>query len=205
MIPHNLENKSLHDRFTHLFKTISSPRFLSMQGIGNELPFFICPFSPEEKLEMDSAVDNLDAKLQQNGVIVERINLYDLSIALLKDRPRVWPLLVEKEPEILKEDLFDQLQKMLDSEDHLAPAIMRQLEGKQYDVVFIEGVGEVFPYVRTHSLLENLEQHLSRKPLVLFFPGTYVQTLHTGASLELFGRLHDDKYYRAFNIYRYEP
>jgi hypothetical protein len=176
-----------------------------MQGIGNELPFFICPFSPEEKLEMDSAVDNLDAKLQQNGVIVERINLYDLSIALLKDRPRVWPLLVEKEPEILKEDLFDQLQKMLDSEDHLAPAIMRQLEGKQYDVVFIEGVGEVFPYVRTHSLLENLEQHLSRKPLVLFFPGTYVQTLHTGASLELFGRLHDDKYYRAFNIYRYEP
>ena len=205
MIPHNLENKPLHDRFTHLLKTISSARFLSMQGIGNELPFFICPFPPEEKLEMDSAVDNLDAKLQQNGVIVERINLYDLSIALLKDRPRVWPLLVEKEPEILKEDLFDQLQKMLDSEDHLAPAIMRQLEGKQYDVVFIEGVGEVFPYVRTHSLLENLEQHLSRKPLVLFFPGTYVQTLHTGASLELFGRLHDDKYYRAFNIYRYEP
>lgn len=205
MIPHDLENKSLHERFAHLLKTISSPRFLSLQGIGNELPFFICPFPPGEKLEMDSAVENLYAKLQQSGVSVERINLYDLCIALLKDRPRVWPLLMEKEPEILKEDLFDQLQKMLDSEDHLAPAIMRQLEGKEYDVVFIEGVGEVFPYVRTHSLLENLEQYLSRKPLVLFFPGTYVQTLHTGASLELFGRCHDDKYYRAFNIYRYEP
>jgi hypothetical protein len=205
MISHDLENKPLHDRFTHLLKTISSARFLSMQGIGNELPFFICPFPPEEKLEMDSAVDNLDAKLQQSSVKVQRINLYDLCIALLQDRPRVWPLLMERESEMPKEDLFEQLQKMLDNEDHLAPAIIRQLEGKQYDVVFIEGVGEVFPYVRTHSLLENLEQHLSRKPLVIFFPGTYVQTLHTGASLELFGRLHDDKYYRAFNIYRYEP
>ena len=26
----------------------------------------------------------------------------------------------------------------------------------------------------------------------------------TGASLDLFGRLHDDKYYRAFNILNYE-
>ncbi|MFA5545858.1 MAG: DUF1788 domain-containing protein [Sphaerochaetaceae bacterium] len=205
MIPHDLENKSLHDRFTHLLKTISSPRFLSMQGIGNELPFFICPFSPEEKLEMDSAVDSLEMQLKQRSVEAVRINLYDLCVTLLQDRPRLWPLLMERESEMPKEDLFEQLQKMLDNEDHLAPAIIRQLEGKQYDVVFIEGVGEVFPYVRTHSLLENLEQHLSRKPLVIFFPGTYVQTLHTGASLELFGRLHDDKYYRAFNIYRYEP
>jgi hypothetical protein len=205
MIISDLENRPLHERFAHLVATISSSRFLSMQGIANELPFFICPFHPEEKAEMDLAVGNLDIQLRQRGVNVERINLYDLCIFLLQDRPRVWPLLMEKESEMSKDDLFEQFQKMLDNEAQLAPAIIRQLEGKEYDVVFIEGVGEVFPYVRTHSLLENLEQHLSRKPLVLFFPGTYVQTLHTGASLELFGRLHDDKYYRAFNIYRYEP
>jgi hypothetical protein len=104
-----------------------------------------------------------------------------------------------------KDELLEQFQRMLDSEDHLAPEIAQQLEETTYDVVFIEGVGEVYPYVRTHFLLENLEKYLSNKPLVLFFPGTYIQTLHAGASLELFGRLHDDRYYRAINIYRYEP
>jgi len=205
MIIPDLENRPLHERFAHLLATISGPRFLSMQGIANELPFFICPFHPEEKAEMDSAVGNLDIQLRQRGVSVERIDLYDLCISLLKERPRVWPLLMEKESEMPKEDLLDQLQKMLDSEDHLAPAIVRRLGGRAYDVVFLEGVGEVFPYVRTHALLENLEKHLGRKPLVLFFPGTYVKTLHSGASLELFERLNDNKYYRAFNIFRYEP
>jgi hypothetical protein len=35
----------------------------------------------------------------------------------------------------------------------------------------------------------------------MFFPGEYRYSLEQGASLELFGLLHDDKYYRAFNIY----
>jgi hypothetical protein len=38
----------------------------------------------------------------------------------------------------------------------------------------------------------------------MFFPGSYTHALATGASLELFGLLHDDKYYRAFNIMDYE-
>jgi hypothetical protein len=205
MIPHDLENKSLHDRFTHLLKTISSPRFLSMQGIGNELPFFICPFSPEEKLEMDSAVDSLEVQLKQRSVEAVRINLYDLCVTLLQDRPRLWPRLMDHDGHMSKQELFGQLFQMLDTEDHLVPAIISQLENMKYDAIFIEGVGEVYPYVRTHALLENLGKHLSQKPLILFFPGTYVQTLHKGASLQLFGRLYDDKYYRAFNIYRYEP
>lgn len=39
---------------------------------------------------------------------------------------------------------------------------------------------------------------------MLFFPGTYTHRLATGASLDLFGVSHDDKYYRAFNILHYE-
>lgn len=35
----------------------------------------------------------------------------------------------------------------------------------------------------------------------MFFLGEYRHSLEQGASLELFGLLHDDKYYCAFNIY----
>jgi hypothetical protein len=39
---------------------------------------------------------------------------------------------------------------------------------------------------------------------VWYFPGAYTHSLKSGASLDLFGRLHDDKYYRAFNIFHCE-
>ena len=37
---------SLQDRFQHLARLIASERFLKMQGLGNEVPFFICTFPP---------------------------------------------------------------------------------------------------------------------------------------------------------------
>jgi len=78
---------------------------------------------------------------------------------------------------------------------------MRQQE---FDVMFITGVGEVFPYIRSHNVLNNLQSTAKDRPTVMFFPGEYTQSLESGASLDLFGRLHDDKYYRAFNIFHVE-
>ena len=48
------------DRFNHLLDVISHDNFLNMQGIGNEVPFFICPFNPKEGLEMESKHQGLD-------------------------------------------------------------------------------------------------------------------------------------------------
>ena len=38
----------------------------------------------------------------------------------------------------------------------------------------------------------------------MFYPGRYAHSLELGASLDLFGKLHDDNYYRAFNIFHCE-
>ena len=78
------------------------------------------------------------------------------------------------------------------------------MRARDFDVLFISGVGEVFPYIRSHNVLNNLQSTAKDRPTVMFFPGTYTQSLETGASLDLFGRLHDDKYYRAFNIFHVE-
>jgi hypothetical protein len=71
-------------------------------------------------------------------------------------------------------------------------------------VLFLSGVGEVFPYIRSHNVLNNLQSTAKEKPTVLFFPGSYTFTQISGSSLDLFGRLRDDRYYRAFNIYHCE-
>ena len=97
--------------------------------------------------------------------------------------------------------LKELLQGVLDPETHLVPAIAGKMETQAFDVLFITGVGAVFPYIRSHNVLNNLQSTAKEQPTVMFFPGTYTQSLESGASLDLFGRLHDDKYYRAFNIY----
>lgn len=190
-------------RFDHLVKVISSQRFLRKQGLGNEVPFFICPYDPEGAVDMDRQSGQLVNQLANRGVSVLEINLYDLAVELLQKRG-VWEQILEVEPSISKAELKELLQGVLDPENHVIPAIGERLRSASYDVLFLSGVGEVFPYIRSHNVLNNLQSTAKDKPTVMFFPGSYTHALATGASLDLFGRLHDDKYYRAFNIFHYE-
>lgn len=193
----------MQDRFQHLFAVISGQRFLNKQGLGNEVPFFICPFKPEESVDMERLQRQLVNRLEQAGVRVLDINLYDLSIEILKER-EIWDQILELEESVPKEQLKELLQGVLDPETHLVPAIAAKLAHTEFDVLFLSGVGAVFPYIRSHNVLNNLQSTAKEQPTIMFFPGVYSHSLEAGASLDLFGRLLDDKYYRAFNIYHCE-
>ena len=203
----NISREEMSERFKHLQAVISGERFLSKQGLGNEIPFFICPFNPKEAAAMDRTRQGLIKRLGSRGVEVLDINLYDLSIELLKDR-EIWEQILAMEETVPKEQLKELLQGVLDSEAHVVPAIAQKIADKEadtgFDVLFVSGIGEVFPYIRSHNVLNNLQSTAKDQPTVLFFPGEYTQSLESGASLDLFGKLQDDKYYRAFNIYDYE-
>jgi len=191
------------DRFQHLFTVISGQRFLNKQGLGNEIPFFICPFKPEEAVEVERLRRQLVNRLEQSGVRILEINLYDLSIEILQERD-IWEQIIAMENSVSKDQLKELLQGVLDPETHLVPAIAAKLEAIDFQVLFLSGVGEVFPYIRSHNVLNNLQSTAKEKPTVMFFPGAYTHSPESGASLDLFGRLHDDKYYRAFNIFHCE-
>jgi len=199
----SMETKNMQDRFQHLLSVISGNRFLQMQGLGNEVPFFICPFLAKESVDMERLRLQLINRLGQNGIHVLDINLYDLSFELLKERG-IWEQVIEIEATVDKEELKELLQGVLDPETRLTPAIAKKMSEVPHDLMFISGVGEVFPYIRSHNILNNLQSTAKEKPTVMFFPGAYTYSLESGASLDLFGKLHDDKYYRAFNIFHYE-
>ena len=199
----DLSEKPMQERFQHLFAVISGERFLNMQGLGNEVPFFICPFRPEETVEMERIRRQLVNRLRQDGLHILEIDLYDLSVEILKERD-IWDQILELEPSVSKDQLRELLQGVLDPETHLVPAIAAKLARSAFDVLFLTGVGEVFPYIRSHNVLNNLQSTAKDRPTVMFFPGAYTHSIESGASLDLFGRLHDDKYYRAFNIFHCE-
>lgn len=194
----------LPNRFEHLYLVISGKRFLEKRGLVNEVPFFLCPFRPEEYVLIEQHRRRLINRLENDGISVLEINLYDLSIEILRDRG-IWDTILEMEKSVPKEQLKELLQGVLDPKTHLVPAIAAKLTESDFDVLFISGVGEVFPYIRSHNVLNNLQSTAKEKPTVMFFPGTYTYSPESGASLNLFERLHDDKYYRAFNIFHCEP
>jgi hypothetical protein len=112
--------------FEHLFAVISGERFIKKQGLGNEVPFFICPYEPSRSNEMLRLQRQLTNKLEQSGIRVIEINLYDLSVDILKERD-IWNQIFELEPSVSKEELKELLQGVLDSESYLIPAIANKL------------------------------------------------------------------------------
>ncbi|QNI14975.1 DUF1788 domain-containing protein [Mycobacterium kubicae] len=187
----------------HLFAVLSGKRFLQMEGLSNEVPFFIYPYAPEDALAVAQAKKRIRNRLSQKGISVREVNLYDLSVEILMERG-VWERVLAAEPDQDKEDFRELLQGMLDPQLHIASAIRSKIADGEFDIFFLTGIGEVFPYIRSHNVLNNLQSVVTGKPMLMFFPGRYEQSDTLGSSLVLFGRLKDDQYYRAKNILEQE-
>lgn len=94
MIHKKYGQRTLAERFDHLVSVIGGERFLQMKGLNNDLPFYICDYKADEAVEMQrmqrQLVNRLGATsvacLGGRGVVVLEINLYDLSVDLLRAR-----------------------------------------------------------------------------------------------------------------------
>lgn len=188
----------------HLYKTLRSERFLRMQGLSKEVPFFIYHFPPSWALDVENMRVRVQTKLQSDdGLSVVEIDLYDLAIDLLNERG-VWNQVLDLEPTMEKSEFREVLQGMLDPHDHLAPAIRARLEAQPSDMVFLTGIGEVFPFIRTHTVLENLQSVVIGRPMLTWFPGIYEFTQTTGHQLRALNLSASDSYYRAKDILEQE-
>lgn len=194
---------TLAEQEEHLFNVLSGRRFLAMEGLGNEVPFFIYPYPPEIALDVAQVKKRIKNRLGNAGVTVREVNLYDITVEILQERG-VWDRLLAMEPDQDKGDFREILQGMLDPQLHIAPAIRAKIGDGGFDILFLTGIGEVFPYIRSHNVLNNLQSVVTGKPMLMYFPGRYEQSDTLGSSLVLFGRLKDDQYYRAKNILEQE-
>lgn len=181
-------------KYQHLFTVIQMPKFLRMEALGGEIPFFISTYHPEQELDIVKAIHGLKNKLENNGIKVLELNLYDLVMELLDEHLGEGEIF-ELEKQMDKEEFKNALQSVLDISEVMMPRIKSIIDASNAQVYFLTGVGNVYPFIRSHNILNNLQNVAKNAPTVMFFPGRY-----TGQSLELFGKLKDDNYYRAFNL-----
>lgn len=186
-------------KFTHLYKVISSPNFLNKESLGGEIPFFISAYDPKSENEVVESIKLLKNKLDTAGVSVLEINLYDVVCDILNLKggmERMFPI----EKSRSKDKFLNALQSTLNIHQILTPKIKEMIDKNPSKVYFLTGIGLVFPYIRSHNILNNLQNIAKDSPTVIFFPGEY-----NGNSLNLFGMMKDDNYYRAFNIDIIDP
>ncbi len=184
--------------FESLFQILSSNRFLNKEGLGGELPFFIHSFPVSKQAIVDANIQSLNKRLQNEGIEVLDVNLYKLCIDILK-RGKIFDQIVEQEVKMSKLRLNRVLVSNLNVERVIIPEIHKRHAESNARIVFLTGVGEVFPFIRSHSILNNTQTLVGNIPLVMFFPGSY-----NNKTLTLFELIKDENYYRAHNLNDYK-
>lgn len=189
------------EQFDHLAKVIASEDFLLQRSLGGEIPFFVSTYNIADEDAVCKAVKGLKNRLETQGIPVLEINLYELAIQILQ-RELGEGVIFDMEQEMDKAEFREALESVLDIREVLMPAIREMIQAQPAKVYFLTGIGNAYPFIRSHNVLNNLQTVAKDAPTVAFYPGNY-----SGTSFELFGLLKDENYYRAFNMtqIRYKP
>lgn len=187
----------LQQRLEQILPRIKSDGFFEGRQLGNELNFHIFDYDPKDEMLVRDYIEFIKRKLNKAHEphhIIE-INLYQAIIDILNEKG-----FLEKNFEFEEkkgsEFVFDKTRKALrlTLNNDLLVNYIKEKVGPNH-IVFITGVGQAYPIIRSHSILNNLHHVLDQNPLVMFFPGRY-----DGQSLSLFNLIKDDNYYRAFRL-----
>ena len=186
---------SLTQRLNEILPKVTSTEFLSGKGLGNEIAFYIFDYPPEAELRVREHIQFLMTHIPKNrpGLRVKHINLFDLVVDHLGERN-----LLEKSFQMQRgkgdKVLHKALRGPLKSEK-LVQIFVDVVQPEEQDLILVSGVGSVWPLVRSHNLLNNLQTVMGQTPLVMFYPGRY-----DGQALRLFGKIKSNNYYRAFKL-----
>lgn len=178
--------------FDNIFKKLVRPEF--GKNLGGELPLFIQPIPTVKQPEAEMEIQRLAKRLDRRNIKVEIVNLYDLMIKILSDAG-ILEVILENEPNIEYEYVVSTLDSVLDIQTAVLPVLQNIVKERNPHYLFISGVGSAYPFIRSHSILNNIDSLTKDTNLILFFPGEY-----DNLQLKLFDRISDENYYRGHNI-----
>ena len=186
-----------NERLDKIWDRISDEDFLANRGVANEVRYYVFDYEPCDELIIREKIKALKKKNNPDadGFQIMEYDLYEIVIQILEEKGYIEKC-IKFEDDKGMEYLYTAVTKMLrlTNDDNLI--VSRILENTPKNaVVFLTGVGKVFPFVRSHNVLNNLHQVLDSVPVVMFYPGTW-----NGQSLSLFGTITDGNYYRAFPL-----
>ena len=187
-----MNNPDLDTIFERLYSKLTDPDF--GKNIGGELPLYIQPFPTASQTVAVAQEERLVRRLEKKGIKTVIIDLYRLCMDILQEAG-VLDVLLTNEADIDKTDIISTLDSLLDAQSILIPKIKERITEENPQYVFITHIGRVYPFLRSHSILNNIDNLTNKFTFIFFFPGEY-----DSLQLRLFGRVGDENYYRGINL-----
>lgn len=189
--------RPINVRLDELKDKLIDPKLLSNKGLGNEVGFYIFDYEPEQELVVREFIPDLKKYVERESPAakIQIFDLYEIVLTFFEQKGYM-DKNFKMEERKGSEFLFDTMKKAMriaTERDWIVEYISEKLD--EDAMVFITGVGKAYPLIRSHTVLNNLQTVVEKKPLILFYPGKY-----ENGSLKLFSRFMDDNYYRAFKI-----
>jgi hypothetical protein len=185
-----LMKDNFYDRLNSIKDRLSSLELLNNSGLGNEIGFYIFDYPPEYELIVRKHLDKILPELAYKIAV---INLFELITEYLR-KENMLEEAIRLQIDEGDSELLSALKDIIEGE-RIAPLITEKANIDNQDALILTGIGNTYPLLRTHNLLNNLQVPMKNKPLIVFYPGTY-----SGQTLSLFGKLKDENYYRAFRL-----
>lgn len=188
----------IHEKFNILESKIKEPSFLENKGMANDESYFIFDYDPKEEMVVREEIRRLKDKINNNpnfGFKIIEFDLYEILIKLLEEEDfldDIFGLESEDGTESIIEIIADALSLQTESNE-IVNYIIEHVE--EDSILFLTGVGKAYPLIRSHNILNNLNQQMDEVAIVIFYPGTF-----SGLDLVLFNKLEDNNYYRGKNI-----
>lgn len=189
--------QELAERLDAIRERLDNEDFLNNRGLGNEIGFYIFDYPPQFELMVREYLALLVGRMTKLGRRFVHLNLFDEMLAMLQERK-----LLDKAFELEKTKGIDELAKALKGpleQGRVAQHLVKKMDPTQQEFVLLSGLGQCWPLLRGHSLLNALHAHMGETPLVLFYPGRY-----NGLELYPFdldtAEVAPANYYRAFQL-----
>ena len=182
---------NIKERLDQLRALIQEPDFLAGKGLSNEVNIRIFCYNAEEELIVQHFVEQIKTDPTLDCRLIE-CNLYKIFLSACDDLA-----ITDAIPDMEESDggifLLEQLHSAIGESEFIEK--IQYSPHEKGDVLLLTGVGDVFPFMRVHTLLEALQPYFSDIPILVLYPGAF-----DGHHLKLFDRLQPNDYYRAFQV-----
>lgn len=169
---------------------LQDENFLQGKGLSNEVNIRIFSYNPEDEMAVRHFIKQITADHSLNCHLIE-CSLFKMFLNACENL-EITDAIIEMEKENGSDFLLEQLRAAIGGSDFVQQ--IKDRDPQKGDVLLLTGVGEVFPFMRMHTLLEALQPHFSHLPILVMYPGSFNQY-----QLRLFNKLKPNGYYRAFN------
>ncbi len=183
--------RKLFERLDNLKTMIQEPEFLEGRGLSNEVNIRIFCYDPKDEMAVRHFIEKLMTEQNLNCHLIE-YNLYKVFLSICDDK-RITDKVDKQEDKRGKQFVLDQMKRMANNTNFIQK--MQYEPHESGDVIIITGVGEAFPFIRVHALLDSMQPYFSDVPVLVMYPGTF-----DGHYVKLFDKLTPNPYYRAFNV-----